>query len=38
MGMVMAMVNVPQGLDFSAFTTISAVTPRIRTMMLMTAR
>ena len=37
MGMVMAMVNVPQGLDLSALTTISAVAPSRITMMLSTA-
>ena len=37
-GMVMAMVKVPQGLDLSAFTTISAATPSKMMRMLITAK
>ena len=37
MGIVMAMVNVPQGLSFSALTTMSAATPRRMTRIAMTA-
>ncbi len=36
-GIVIAMVNVPQGLALSAFTTISAATPSRMMMMLITA-
>ena len=37
MGMVIAIVNVPHGLDFNAFTTTKAQTPSKTTMMLITA-
>ena len=36
MGMVAAMVNVPQGLPFSALTTTSAMTASMMTMMMST--